>query len=108
MYELMNEKISQFGLVPVVVLEDEKKEMICRKVIYIKTLHSLSAQEVAIPTSILPLNASCSELNPPESLRRRPETGKCMAIRHIGWHITVMSVYMRVLFAVLTWWRDGA
>ena len=24
MYELMNEKISQFGLVPVVVLEDEK------------------------------------------------------------------------------------
>ncbi len=65
-------------------------------------------KEAAIPTSILPLNASCSELNPPESLRRRPETGKCMAIRHIGWHITVMSVYMRVLFAVLTWWRDGA
>ena len=31
-----------------------------------------------------------------------------MAIRHIGWHITVMSVYMSVLFAVLTWWRDGA
>ena len=28
MYELMNEKISQFGLVPVVVLEDEKDELL--------------------------------------------------------------------------------